>query len=329
VRHVRMLGLCLVAALALAAMGASSALAGPQWVKCEKVAPNTGNYTGPNCTKAEKAKPKGSGEYELRKAPEIEAKRVGEGKSAGVPFTAEGGKGILSIKGRTCPGSAGSGEGVEINEGSERTRECEERGATEYEELAVECESEKASGEAVGTNKVEHIHVTFYECKALGFGCTNTGVEGEIQVNELKGKLGYINKNTSPRQVGVSLNPAAGGKARFATFTCANELLTTGVGVGKFTTEGCVYQENVKKCGGDSIISPITPINEMTAHFTQEYTQNAGDENVPQNLEGKGRDTLEAFVAVTEHPANSTLWSKAGEVVTNVNTPEEEGEIRA
>jgi Peptidase A4 family len=53
VRHVRMLGLCLVAALALDAYAVSSASA-LKWGRCED-AKSGGKYTGPNCSKAEKA----------------------------------------------------------------------------------------------------------------------------------------------------------------------------------------------------------------------------------------------------------------------------------
>ena len=59
-----MVGLSLVAVFAIAAIAATSASA-LEWGKCEAKA--GGNYTGPNCTKAEKAKPLGSGTFEWRK----------------------------------------------------------------------------------------------------------------------------------------------------------------------------------------------------------------------------------------------------------------------
>jgi hypothetical protein len=340
VRHVRMLGLCLVAALALGAYAVSSASA-LEWGKCELAGPGH-NYTGPNCTKSEKAKPKGTGEYEWRKAIEVSENRVAEGKSAGVPFTGEGGSSILSTYLRVCEGNAhNEGEGLEIGNGAERTLECEEHGSEELGEIAVECETENATGETEGKNKVANIHVTFNGCEALGYvPCWNVEQEpneeglyepGSIETNELKGKLGWINKLSSPRQVGVDLYPAASKKAHFADFGCGILFagLEIGVGVGKYSKEGCAYQENVKKCGGDGIISPITPINEMTSTFTQEYTQNELDENIPTSFEGKPRQSLESFTENGEVPGNSTLWSRAGEVVTNVNTPEEAGEIKA
>ena len=65
-RHVRMLGLCLVAVFAVAAIAASSASALPEWGQCEAKA--GGKYSDRNCqTKAKK----GKGEYEWRKATEV------------------------------------------------------------------------------------------------------------------------------------------------------------------------------------------------------------------------------------------------------------------
>ncbi len=56
-----MLGLCLVAVLAVGAYAVSSASALPEWGKCE--AKVGGNYKDSNCT--EKAKPKGSGQLRM------------------------------------------------------------------------------------------------------------------------------------------------------------------------------------------------------------------------------------------------------------------------
>ena len=89
-RHVRMLGLCLVAALALGAYAVSSASAsGPEWGKCE--AKTGGKYKDANCT--EKAK-KGQGAYEWRKGASLK----------NVPFTGEnvGSGGVLSTELYLC-----------------------------------------------------------------------------------------------------------------------------------------------------------------------------------------------------------------------------------
>ena len=55
-------------------------------------------------------------------------------------------------------------------------------------------------------------------------------------------------------------------------------------------------------------------------------------ENIPNKFEGKPLQVLESYAYSGENPLNSQLWSKAGEIITNVNTLEpagEEGEIKA
>jgi hypothetical protein len=333
VRHVRMLGLCLVAAFAVAAVAASSAMAGPQWVKCEFAGPGH-NYTGSNCTKAEKAKPKGTGEYELYKAPEVEAKRLAEGKPAYVPFTG---------------GSVGSG-GVLFSQwwfcstNSHRTTRsaCEAEGGHYYFELpaTVECTKETNKGRAEGKNKISKVEVLFTGCVALEtIPCESENLkEGEIETKELTGKLGWINK--AEKTVGVELSPEGGKHSEFTQFNCVG-VLEIGVGAGNkkegafYTSSGCSGEcpgttpEEEKHGGYDSIISPITPVNEMTSTFTQVFTINSEtDENIPNKLENKHISLLESFTEDLENGA-STVWSPSGEEITNVNTPEEEGEIKA
>jgi hypothetical protein len=346
VRHVRMLGLCLVAAFALAAVAASSAVAGPQWVKCELAGPGH-NYTGPNCTKAEKAKPKGTGEYELYKAPEVEAKRVAEGKSASVPFTGGnvGSGGVLTARFYTCFGGTYSFQRA--------TRQgCHEGGGTGPHAAVypkIECVAESSSGDAVSKNQVANVHVVFTGCKFSSLPCENTATAGEIVVNPLKGKLGWINK--SEKKVGVLLEPEAGKHALFVSFECAGVVFTdVGAGnkkEGAFYVQGTNYPEGCagtcelatpteEKHGGyDGIISPITPVNEMTSEFEQVYTEN-GDKEVPQNIpnrfEGKHIDVLEAAMELYEEEEESEefyLWSPAAEEITNVVEPEEAAEIKA
>jgi len=327
VRHVRMLGLCLVAVFTVAAVSASTALAGPQWVKCEKVGPGH-NYSGPNCTKSEKAKPKGSGEYELYKAPEVEAKRVAEGKSRTIPFSGHnvGIGGILTTGALNCIG--GTYEAKRVTR-----KKCEEGGGKpeDLETASVDCEAETNTGEVVGKDEVGNIHVVFTGCKALGvIPCTSAGAaSGEIRVNKLKGKLGYINK--AAHEVGVLLEPAAKHGA-FAEFECV--VLGFVVGVGN-KTEGTFYREpnGEEKHGGyDGIISPITPVNKMSSTFEQVYTTNHSEQepqNIPSKFENQHIDVLEDHGETTKEPGEQsyTMWNAAGEEITNVNTSEEPGEI--
>jgi hypothetical protein len=355
VRHVRMLGLCLVAALAVAAIGASSAFAGAEWGKCEHVG-SGGNYTGPNCTKAEKAKPKGTGSYEWRKASEVAAKRVAEGKSANVPFSGEsvGGGGLLTTSLREC--------WVEPTGGITATRQgCAEAGGEEHnygvsEPITVECSKENNTGETEGKAGVANVAVVFKGCVVAGYlPCESEGAEeGEVVTNALKGKLGYISKSAG--EVGVLLEPVA-HHGSFAEFNCSGIIFTdVGVGNDKVGTEyvqgtnyptGCYGAHDPgrgevgcplatpaeEKHGGyDGIISPITPVNQMTNKFTQVYTQEAGYpfRNIPTHFERKHLDVLEDVITVFEgEESGKSAWTAAGEVITNVNTPEEEGEIKA
>jgi hypothetical protein len=345
VRHVRMLGLCLVTALAVGAYMTSSALAGPQWVKCEKVGPGH-NYTGPNCTKAEKAKPKGTGEYELYKAPEVEEKRVAEGKTKYIPFAGGnvGSGGVLSTRLRACTPKEGEPEHG-TSSGQKTRQKCAENGEEEIygfegQVITIECESERNTGRVEGKSSVTNVSVTFKGCKFFGSApCSNTPTEGEIMVNTLKGKLGYVSK--SEHKVGLQLEPAV-KHGEFARFNCAG-IIETVVGVGnkkvgaEYTTSGCsgiacvgTTPEEEKHGGYDGIIGEITPVNQMTTHFTQVFSVNAAtDQNEPSSFEGKHIELLEDYAYLPEQPEHATDWSAAGEEVTNENTAEEAGEIKA
>jgi hypothetical protein len=299
-RHVRMLGLCLVAVFAIAAVAATAASASsPEWGQC--YAKEGGKYANSNCT--QKAK-KGAGTYEWRKGTEL----------TNTGFSGAGGTGILISTFELCEPGATRGP-----------KTCAERGdeTTEFGPISVECTSEVSHGETSGKSDVKAITVEFRGCVALGsIPCSNTTNEGEIITNELKGELGYINKGT--KSVGVRLTPNA-KNGEFAKFSCAIGL-TTVVGVGN-TKEGKAYPGS--KGGGDGIISPIVPVDQMTDSFTQEYTVNEGFENIPNKFEGKPLSALEAYLYNTLEPSASSNWSKSGETIVNVNTPNEEGEIKA
>jgi hypothetical protein len=348
VRHVRMLGLCLVAALALGAYAVSSASA-LEWGKCEFVG-SGGQYggsgategTGQNCAKSEKAKPKGTGEYEWRKASEV-AEQRGEGTVLHVPFTGAGGEGVLTSTLRFC--EAGPGAVRTTRQGCAELGGEEESYETEV--PGVICEAEHAVGTTSGKNKVEGIEVAFEGCEYLsGALCTSTGAaEGEIKTSELKGKLAWISK--SPKVVGVVLEPAGKKHPSFAHFVCGGVVEFT-VGVGN-KNEGTWYVngENYPAgCGGecpgatpieekhggyDQVISPITPINKMTEEFTQVYA-GAGEApfgNLPHELYKKHISALEDHTGYVANPGYEFDWAAASEEITNVNTPEEAGEIKA
>ncbi len=293
-RHVRMLGLCLIAVCAVVAVAATAASALPEWGQC--YAKEGGKYANSNCTV--KAK-KGAGTFEWRKGTEVSAEQK--------KFNGSGGLGILTGEYKICEPEA------------LRQPKCNHEGEELIyfgQKLGVECESEVNSGEASGSKDVANISVVFKGCKLLGsVPCSNTETEGEIHTNTLKGQLGYINK--SVKDVGVLLEPTK-KHARFAQFTCFGGGIITAVGQGN-AKEGAAYSPE-KNGGYDGIISPITPVNEMSTEFTQVYTINENLENVPSHFEGKHIELLESFLAAANtEEKTSSKWSKAGETITNVN----------
>jgi hypothetical protein len=313
VRHVRMLGLCLVAVLALGAYAVSSASALPEWGKC--VAKAGGKYTDSNCT----TKGKG-GSYEWEKGKTLSP----------VKFTGHnvGSGGVLQAAVRYC--ARIEGNGAEWR--TETRKACaEKKGWKEYKgeengASEIECEAESSSGEAVGAKSIANVNVTFKGCALFGaFPCNSTGLkEGEIKTSLLKGSLGYINK--SKKEVGVLLEPAT-KHGHFADFACIEGIQVDSVGVGN-SKEGAAFEPE-NKGGNDQVISPIVPINQMTSEYTQVYSTESEwpFSNLPLKLEGKARSSLEA--KIDDPSANEFAdWSAAGERITNVNTPEEPGEIK-
>ena len=310
-RYVRMLGLCLVAVCAVAAYVVSSASAkGPEFGQCYAKA--GGKYSDRNCqTKAKK----GKGAYEWRKAKEVSnSEKQFRGHNVGSG-------GVLTADIRIC--NAGTYELLKVSR-----KKCEEGGG-EYSEPAyetyVECESEQNSGEEAGTKEVKNISVIFRGCKLFGTTpCGNSGEEGVIDVNPLKGTLGYIKKST--KEVGVLLEPVT-KHGLFAKFACSGDTLEVGAGS---SSEGAAYSPE-SHGGYDGIISPIGPVNTMTPGLTQTYTINSELENIPSHFEGGHDELLETSGTVTENPKEHFVWQKSGETITNENVQEsgEEIEIKA
>jgi len=285
VRHVRMLGLCLVAVFAVAALAATSASALPEFGECYLKGPGS-KYRESNCvTKASTKKP---GEYEWRKESEIT-----EGKE----IAGESGPGVLKADLLICPSDI-------------KAEKCSE---PSEQPINVECSSQWNYGQISGAKTVGKITVLFEGCTIFGSApCSNTGTEGRIAVNTLKGTLGWINKSATPRQVGLLLEPLAKG-GEFAEFVCA--VAESHVGVAK-ASENPAYPP---KGGGDGIISPVTPVNTMTKEFTQIYAVSATDENIPNKFEGTAPlKVLETWLGKLEEPEFGSKWSKAGEELTNV-----------
>ena len=299
-KHVKLVALCLGAAFAIAAIAATTASAKePEWGQCYKKA--GGKYTNGSCTA------KGKGEYEWKKNTEVRK------------FTGAGGAGALAAVLRACENKK--------NE-EKRTGDCPaEGGYVESFGATIECTGESATGEAYGSDLVKNVKVTFKGCIALGvLPCKTEGASAEeVKVNTLKGKLGYIDKAT--HEAGVSLEPETKG-GDFAEVLC--EGLNFVVGQAKTKEASNFYSKKKEKTipfyapkgGGDTIISPITNLDEMTNTFTQHYTVNEQDENIPSKFEGGKIDVLETYFVNPEGFEGE--WSPAGEQVTNVDTVEGE-----
>ncbi len=360
-RHVRMLGLCLVAVFALAAGAAagSASAAEPEWAGC--VAQKHGNFTEEACkTVAEKhGVPDHKGHYEVavgtcvaqKHGNYTEANCATVAEKHGVPdhkghyekapqdkFSGVGGAGVLSTGLTSC---------LRNEESIRKPREDCTEAMEGNGDGKLYCTSEHNTGEATGTNEVTNVSVRFEGCEFFGLPANSPGEPaGYIHVNQLKGRLGYLNK--ANHEVGVLLEPAVAG-GTFATVEVINGEGVITVGVGD-AAEGSYYEAKGTPGtpnGGDGIISPITPVNTLTRTFTQEYRvnvntyecaelpewePNCGDseyfgkneeytqsENTPNHFEGGSLKVLEGWLEFPNAGLQG-MWNSSGEEITNVNT---------
>lgn len=299
------------AALAMVAFAASSASALPEFGQCVVQPKHEGKYTNSVCTaKAKKVAEKFTGEFEWRKAKELEAAKK--------QFSGTGGQVVLTGIYRECV----PGENVR----AQNCRAGEEEASFGPAQLV--CTSEENHGELSGNNAVKNVTVTFKGCEAEGFGgkCQNTASEGEIKLNPLKGKLGFINKASVPRQVGLVVESAK-AKGKIATYRCNSSGLSFAIGEGN-ETEGCVYP--LTKCGGDGVISAITPVNTASATLTQVFTANEETaEQIPTKFVGTAPlKELETYL-FRESSSFTGMWSKVAESLTNSDNFPEAIEIKA
>ncbi len=388
-KHVKLIGLCLVAVFALGGLVASVAQAeGPEWGRCLHIDPakgkeiKKGNYEDANCqTEATKLKkgvpvPSHKGHYEWyggaktlceKKATSTfkykdnacteiaEKKGVPDNKGKyelgpGQKFSAVGGAGVLTDSLAFCHEDY---ESLPVTRPREDCFNHELGGEHQplYAPVAVikvECAAEHASGEAVGTNELANVSVRFTGCAFSGTPATTKGLApGEIQVNPLKGHLGYINK--AHKEVGVLLEPVTPG-GQFAEFLTQENTITVHVGVGN-ATEGTFFETGGHAGtpnGHDSIISPIIPVDQMSHTFTQEYRgeeakfhcsegppENCADPevpeflNIPDHFEGGQLAALETRLEAGEPgEVEHSEWGASGEEVNNTNTVEGEVEIK-
>jgi hypothetical protein len=119
----------------------------------------------------------------------------------------------------------------------------------------VNCTSSSGAGEFEGTSpskKITKVTVSYHGCTSKiltnTYKCKTAGAnEEEIKTRELEGTIGYINKNTTPREIGLLFQPKGGGN--FAEFECVHSKETVTIRVK------------------GSIIGKITPVNTLVDLF--------------------------------------------------------------
>jgi hypothetical protein len=204
----RKIGLCLVAALGIGMMAATTASAAeyelespPEFGRCVKVAPKTGTYSGARCL----TPAPGKGKYNWLAGPGAKPK-----------FTAAVEAVVLT----------GTGAGKAV----------------------IKCEFGEAAGAYSGPKTLTLNKLVLSDCAKAGAKttleswCQSIGAfRGEVTANELTGELGYIEHVGTKTKVGLDLKPTT-GKA-LATFECggASEVGEHGTGLGTlFELEGSV-----------------------------------------------------------------------------------------
>jgi len=214
-KRFKVMGLCLVAVLALSAMVVASASAAlPEYKACVKVAKNgvTKKYEGKYSVKtcATEASPTEQSEGKKNK---YEREEYNKGKSATPTFK---GKNVGTPKNLivdpTCP------EG-KFNNG---THKCEEPGKAKGSEKAqiggvTECGKEAVLGTITGP-KTTQWKTTYSKCKALETPCNTAGEKsGVIVTDQLEATLVYLNSAKTEPGIQVHGN---GEKGRLAQYEC-------------------------------------------------------------------------------------------------------------
>jgi hypothetical protein len=299
VRHLRTIGICLGVALALAAISTSGATAhGLEWGQC--YAKEGGKYTNSNCTTKGR-----QGSYEWRKADEIPLVERELSSDLNNPTAL-----TFEADVTTCEPA----EGV-------LQRSCAAGETESHESITVECPGQEYTEPVVAPSgkAVEHWALELTGCSTMGgtAECSNIGAAGgRILTQAMKGKLGYIDRETN--ETGLTMEPEIKG-ADFARFTCG-DVFSLAIG-GANAKEGPAY---APKGGGGAVIAQIGPLDEMVGNlgWTLTYAVNEQLENVPTNLENKQAKAFEAYEFNAEEPTKGSKWSKAGISGTLTLSPE-------
>jgi hypothetical protein len=242
------MGLCLVAAFALTAIGAGSASALPEVGRCVAKA-GTGKFKDANCTLKAGA---------LTSEKQFEWKKSTESPTVNVNFKSAGGEGVLeTVSGTKIVCKTQSATGKYDPDGT----------APNF--IIKEVESVVAKFEGCGIPALET------PCN------TKLQPSGTISTNLLKGPLGYISgEKTKTPVVGQELTPEK-AKNLFAEFEC----LGGGIVVKVKAKEGASGVEG--RTGADCVIAPVANANEMSLTATQTYSGSGGKQS-PQHFQDKG-----------------------------------------
>ena len=253
-KSMKILGVCLVAACALAAFTAGGASALPEYGTCV-LKEGTGKYKDTNCTEKALSTEKGiKTKYEFKK--EIPGKG-GNAKEPLNKFTGEGG--AIAI------GESNIDPGAKL--------ECEQSKIAG----AILVKFSPTTGKQLASKEVTNVTEAFTGCTLLGGQCGNTGA-GEVVSAKLKGPLGYIaGKGTKTPEVGLDIKPIT-AKAPSFEFDCAGTghwKVGEGTGKGGDCTIGVVQHVNEESLTSTLTLKGIHPGTEL------EYEQ------IPQHFEGK------------------------------------------
>lgn len=195
-KRLELMGLCLITAVVFAATVAANASAvAPTWTECAKAAKSGKTYLG-NYT--------GKTCTEATKVQAGGKYELREGVGKGKAFKGKGGKAVLHV--RTWLGDA-----------------------------TVECASSSDSGTPQLPNLETGVSIHYKGCKGLGRKtCTSGEHAGEIELEGLKGELGYISPPPTP-VVGLKLESEAnpGAEGELAGFNCEDvDVTLTGGMIG-------------------------------------------------------------------------------------------------
>jgi hypothetical protein len=169
--------------------------------------------------------------------------------------------------------------------------------------VKVECKHEVSDGEFTSTKTVGNISVTFTECKENGqrYKCSSNGAkEEEIQTYTLAGELVWEKK---AKKVAILLFPQSG--SIFAEFVCG--------------PAPSVVRKN-SATGG--ILSSI-PADKMESMVEEKFTAKKGVQKPDAYYNASGTKVA----AFLEAKIGASIWEKAGQTETNVQTDEEALEV--